>query len=90
MDVMVKLEGHKVSTDVYSKPTDTRQYLGSGSCHPRRVKQAAPYREALRVRRICDSEEVCDERLKELSGDFIKKSFKRKFVESIFENQKEE
>ena len=66
LDVMVKLEGNKVLTDLFSKPTDTRLYLDNGSCHPRHVKQAIPYGQALRVRRICDSEKVCDARLKEL------------------------
>ena len=39
---------------------------------------------ALTGRRICGPEEVCEERLKEFSGDFIKRSFKRKFVELQF------
>jgi hypothetical protein len=34
--------GGSVFTDVYSKPTDTHQYLESSSCHPRHVKQAIP------------------------------------------------
>ena len=40
--------GGSVFTDVYSKPTDTHQYLESSSCHPRHVKQAIPYGQALR------------------------------------------
>ena len=48
--------------------------------HPRDVIRTIPYRQVLRVRRIYESDEVCVERLKELSGDFIKRSFKRKFA----------
>ena len=40
--------------------------------------------QAFRVRKICDSEEICKESLKDLSGDFIRRGFKRKFVESQF------
>ena len=67
---MIRLEGNKVSPDLYRKQTYTRQYLDNGSCHPRDVKQAIPYGEALRVRKIFDSEEIRDDDEK-LSGDFI-------------------
>ena len=38
--------------------------------------QYIPYGQVLRVRRICDSEEVCEKRVKELSGH-IKRGFKQ-------------
>ena len=81
---MVRLEGNKVSTDLYGKPTDMRQYSDNGSGGSRHVKQEMPDGQALRVRKICDSEEVCDERFEEFSGDFIRRGFKRKFIESQF------
>ena len=36
-----------------SKPTDTHQYFDFKSCHPRHVKEAIPYGQALR--KICGS-----------------------------------
>lgn len=84
LDVLVKLENKKISTDLYCKPTDTRQYLDNRSCHPRHVKQGIPYGQALRVRRICDSDEVFERRMKELAGDFVKRGFKNKLVDSQF------
>ena len=55
-------------TDVYSKPTDTHQYLKLDykSCHPEHVKKGIPYGQALRRRWICDSDEVFKERLNEM------------------------
>jgi hypothetical protein len=43
LDVRVELESGKLQTDVYSKPTDTHQYLDFKSCHPAHVKKAIPY-----------------------------------------------
>ena len=79
---LVKVSDNKISTDLYCKLTDTRQYLDNKSCHPKHVKQSIPYGQALRIRRICDSDEVVEKRLKELTGDFTKRGFKRNVVES--------
>ena len=34
-DVLVKKEGFKIETDIYYKPTDSKQYLLFNSCHPK-------------------------------------------------------
>ena len=52
--VRVELESGKLQTDVYSKPTDTHQYLDFKSCHPAHVKKAIPYDQALRLKQVCN------------------------------------
>ena len=42
LDVKAKLKGGKINTDVYSKPTDTHQYLDFKCCHPKCVKEGTP------------------------------------------------
>ena len=84
LDVMVEVRDNKIVTDVYSKLTDTHQYLDNGSCHPRCVKYGIPYGQALRLRRICDSDETFEKRLKEMRGHFIKRGFKMKVLDSQF------
>ena len=68
----------------YSKPTDTHDYLDKRSCHPRHVKRGIPYGQALRLRRISDSEEMFEKRLKELRGHFTKRGLKKKLVDLQF------
>ena len=85
LDVMVMVQGNKISTDVYCKPTDTHQYLHYGSCHPRHVKKGIPYGQALRVKRICSTEESYRDRLRDLRSNFIKRGFKENLVDSEFE-----
>ena len=45
-------------------------------------------RHYIRLRRICDSDEVFEERLNEMKGHFTKRGFKHRFVESQFTKAK--
>ena len=56
LDVTVHLEGSRLTTDVYTKPTDTRAYLHFDSDHPRHTKRAVPYGLAVRAKRICSNQ----------------------------------
>ncbi len=55
LDVQVNLINHKLETDLFSKPTDTHQYLHFNSFHPRHIINSLPYSLALRIVRICSS-----------------------------------
>ncbi|PIK37867.1 hypothetical protein BSL78_25290 [Apostichopus japonicus] len=46
LDVTVRKEHGSLSTDLYTKPTDTHQYLHSSSCHPRHCKSGIAYSQA--------------------------------------------
>ena len=43
LDVMVRLLGSSLHTDLYSKPTDTINYLHWSSCHLQHTKRSIPY-----------------------------------------------
>ena len=43
LDTSSSLSEGELSTDLYSKPTDTNQYLLPSSCHPPRVTNSIPY-----------------------------------------------
>ena len=43
---------------LYTKPTAEHQYLLRSSCHPLQAKRAFPFSLALRIRRICSSNET--------------------------------
>ena len=86
---MVHLHDKTITMDLYSKPTDTHQYFDKRSCHMGHAKRGIPYGQALRFRRICDSEETFEKRLRELRGHFIKRGFKEKLVDLQFRKAKE-
>jgi peptide-methionine (R)-S-oxide reductase len=49
LDTSSSLSEDVLSTDLYSKPTDTNQYLLPSSCHPPHVTRSIPYNQALRI-----------------------------------------
>lgn len=89
MDVIVRFKNKKFRTRISSKRTDTHQYLNHKSCHPSHVKRGIPYGQALRLRQICETDKLFDKRLKGMTGDFIKWGNKEKFLDFLFEKEKE-
>ena len=74
---------------MYCKKTDTYQYLDYASCHPRHVKKGIPYGQALRLRRICDSEEVFENRVIEFKSYLTKRGFKSGEVDNQLQRARE-
>ena len=55
LDVQVSVNGERLDTDVYTKPTDTKAYLHFSSDHPLYMKKSIPSGLAMRAKRICSS-----------------------------------
>ncbi len=58
LDTAVHLDhtSGKVWTDLYTKPTESHNYLHFDSAHPNHSKSSLPYSQFLHVRRICSRE----------------------------------
>ena len=69
-----------INTDVYQKPTDTHSYLHWTSAHPPHLKYRIPYSQALRLRRICSSNDILEQRLMDYSNFFVTCGYKRNRV----------
>ena len=63
-------DGHIV-TDLFTKPTDTHQYLHQRSCHPHHQKSTIPYSQALRLHCICSQEPDYFTCIKELEQHLV-------------------
>ena len=81
LDVNVMLDNGVISTDLFCKPTDKHQYLFHTSCHPNSCKRGIPFGQALRIRRICSTDELFEKRAKEFCGYLIKRGYNPKFVD---------
>ena len=68
LDVLVSKNGCDLETDLFYKPTDTRQYLQNSSRHPGHIKRAIPCEQALGLRRIYSDEDKFRTRLEKLMG----------------------
>ena len=81
LDVNVSLTSDgNINTDLYTKPTDKHQRLLYSSCHPLHTKKAIPFSLALRLRRICSTDETFKIRTTELTTYLLKRGYKRNFV----------
>lgn len=82
LDVQVIKEGDRLVTDLYTKPTDTHQYLHSTSCHVYHSKRSIPYSQTLRLNRICSEGKFFDKRCNELEQWLSARGYKDKLVRS--------
>ncbi len=82
LDVLVKRDGDKLSTDLYVKETDSHQYLHFDSCHPYHTKKGIPYGQALRIRRICSDDATFESNVADLKRWLLSRGHKSDLVES--------
>jgi hypothetical protein len=66
--------------DLYSKPTDTHQYLHSSSCHPRHCKTGIAYSQALRLRRICSNDSDFHRHTRVLANNLVARGYSSRQV----------
>ena len=67
LDVYVTLTNDGTnSTDLYTKPTNTHQYLHMNSCHPNHVEKPIAFSQATRIIRICCDPATAQSRCNEL------------------------
>ena len=82
LDVNVSLHNGKIVTDwLNTKPTDKNQYLLHSLCHPIHIKRAIPFSLALRLRRICSTNETFTLRTNELIDYLYKRGYNRYFLQ---------
>ena len=52
LDVTVSINGEKIETDLYCKPTDYHQLLEFNSVHPIHIKISTVYSQGLHIKRL--------------------------------------
>ena len=80
-----KDENGRITTDLYTKPTDSHLYLHYSSFHPKHQKQSLPYSQALRIQRICSNDTLFKAAAQNLISDFIMRGYPTKLVKNTFE-----
>jgi peptide-methionine (R)-S-oxide reductase len=85
LDTYTTCENGSMSTDIYNKPTDKHQYLSPQSCHPKHCTIIIPYSQALRIKRICSSEQTTKKkRLGELRCHLKKRGYNNASINHCF------
>ena len=81
LDCLIQINGTKISTDIYYKPTDSKTYLLFSSCHPKHTKISIPFSLARRLKTIVSNPVTLETRFQELT-EFLKK---QKYPPSLIE-----
>ena len=65
-DILLIKSNNRISTDIFFKETDSKQYLNFYSCHPKHTKTSIPYNLARRICTIVSDQCQREKRLSEL------------------------
>ena len=70
LDIKLSINDNGLSTSVHDKPTDSHNYLLHSSCHPQHVKNAIPFSQFLRLRRLCSDDSNFNNKCEETYQDW--------------------
>ena len=85
LDTLILLQDNHLETDLYSKPTDSHNYLMYDSAHPQRCYDSIPYSQFLRIRRICSQIEAFDRHIICYTVFFLKRNYPIALLEKAAE-----
>jgi hypothetical protein len=82
LDTTVTIEANgTLYTNLYTKPTDSHNYLRYDSAHPHHCKTSLPTSQFLRLRRICTKIEDFDTNAVSLAGHFLRRGYPQHLIE---------
>ena len=81
LDTTVKVIDNQLVTDLYTKPTDSHNYLWYTSAHPRHCKDSIPYSQFLRIRRICSRLQDFDKHVVQFAQFFRQRGYPLSLIE---------
>ena len=85
LDITVQLGPNgSITTDLYTKPTDSHNYLDYRSAHPKHCRTGIPFSQFLRLRRICSDTTTFVSRCREMSRHFISANYPPDIITSAF------
>ena len=85
LDVTVSINDRgEINTSLYTKPTDAHNYLSYFSCHPRNCRDAIPYSQFLRIRRICNDMDDFVFHARSPAKDFLRAKYPREIIQKAF------
>ena len=75
LDVTISLKDGKLSTSLYTKPTNAHLYLNWNSCHPKHVLKNIPKGQFIRIKRICSETTDFEKYSKILKHHLLKRGY---------------
>ena len=82
LDATLRINGQSITSDLFTKPTDTHQYLLPSSDHPPHVHRHLPFGLGMRLRAIVSDDANLEDRLAELTGFLKARGYSEDLVKS--------
>ena len=82
LDIKIIQENNVLRTTLYTKPTDSHDYVLYSSAHPQICKDSIPYSQFLRIRRICSNIDDFDLNAIFLSQFFLRRGYPLELVQN--------
>ena len=89
LDIMINKSTTKIWMVIYSKPTDSRQYVSFMSNHPKHCLTKIPFSLARRICTIVGNEHVKEKRFKELKRVLLEQKYPKSLIEASILRAKE-
>ena len=83
----VYIKNNKLYTKIYRKK-DRQTFLNINAEHPKSLKSRIPYRQALRIKRICSKTTDFDYHLQELKERLVNQGYNKKSIDQLFSKVK--
>ena len=84
MDLKIKIENGKLSTDLFIKPTNLQLYLDFLSNHPEPCKEGIVYGQALRILERCSNPEDAEKHLNDLKSKLTTRNYPEELIDRKF------
>ena len=86
--VVYKTQSGKLETKLYRKESDRQAYLHRKSEHPESLKRSIPFPQALRLRRICSTNNEFHDSCDKLRNKLIERGYKQQEINEGIERTK--
>ena len=84
LDILVSINGNKLTTSMFYKPTDSHSYLLCSSSHPNDTKQSIPFSQFLCLRRLCSEDEDFQSKRLKMEGVFVQRGYPTSLLGTAF------
>lgn len=88
LDTTVTPSGNHLKTSVHYKKTDSHNTLLYSSSHPKSCRDAIPYSQFLRLRRICSDDHDFEEKASEMKVFFMKRDYPQIVIDQALNKAK--
>ena len=82
--IQVSINGNRLTTSVFYKPTDSHSYLLYSSSHPNHTKQSIPFSQFLCLRRLCSEDEDFQSNSLEMREFFVQRGYPTSLLDTAF------